>query len=129
MTGLELLETYPIAAEVIGEFYHGKMVDSLMEDNSIPDDFKEMVKSQQFDNEYIAKFIDANPRVLFDIFDDNDLIINVVHTQQGFTWDVESVKSVELYPYRRDAEYAAVERAFQLLNDKLTITVNERQDS
>ena len=46
MTGAELLETYPKAAVAIKEFYYGKMIESLEEDNDIPQEFKDMVQAQ-----------------------------------------------------------------------------------
>jgi hypothetical protein len=129
MTGAELLETYPKAAVAIKEFYYGKMIDSLQEDNDIPEEFKDMVKAQQFDSEYVATFIDTNPRFLFDLMDANEIIIhtpsvwinNVV--EFGYTVErknnVDSVGSFETYPHRNIAEKHAVEKAFEILNEKL----------
>ena len=36
-----------------------------------------MLKQQSFDNEYVATFIDSNPRFLFDVFDDNEIYIQI----------------------------------------------------
>ena len=86
MKAVELLEAYPKAANAIGEFYHGKMVSSLENDGDIiPEDFKEMIKSQEFDNEYLAKFIDSNPRFLFDVFDDHEVYINISAPKFSFS--------------------------------------------
>lgn len=127
MTGLELLEAYPKAAVAIKEFYYGKMVDSLSEDSDIPQDFKEMIKSQQFDSEYVATFIDNNPRFLFDIFDANSVYIEILvdysKNEAEFTYGVidddEMNTESTIYKSRIEAEKVAVEKAFQLLNDKL----------
>jgi hypothetical protein len=129
MKGLELLETYPKAADAIKEFYYGKMIESLQEDNDIPQDFKDMVKAQSFDNEYIATFIDNNPRFLFDLLDANDII---VHTPSVWVEDVvefgytiartkgrDVIGSFETYPHRNIAEGIAMEKAIEHLNDKL----------
>ena len=127
MTGLELLEAYPKAAVAIKEFYYGKMVDSLSEDSDIPQDFKDMVKAQQFDSEYIATFIDNNPRFLFDIFDSNavyiEILVDYSKNDAEFTYGVidddEMNTESTIYNSRVEAEKVAVEKAFQLLNDKL----------
>lgn len=125
MTGLELLETYPKAAIAIKEFYYGKMVESLTEDSDIPQDFKDMIKTQQFDSEYVATFIDNNPRFLFDIFDANDINIVIhVYTEEpptdfGFSIIQDKGSIEEIYSSRKEAEAIAVEKAFQILNDKL----------
>ena len=74
MKAIELLEKYPETAKVINQFYHAKITDS-MSTADVPEEFKEMLKQQEFDNEYIASFIDNNPWMLFDVFDDNELHI------------------------------------------------------
>jgi hypothetical protein len=127
MTGEELLETYPKAAVAIKEFYYGKMIDSLQEDNDIPEEFKDMVKAQQFDSEYVATFIDTNPRFLFDIFDANELHIEILVMYSDrpsiFTYTVIEGDLIHTQPTkynsRIDAEKVAIETAFKILNDKL----------
>jgi len=125
MTGAELLETYPKVADAIKEFYYRKMIDSLQEDNNIPEEFKDMVKAKQFDNEYFATFIDNNPRFLFDIFDSNNINI-VIHvyteeppTEFAFSIPQDNLDYDQLYPTRKEAEAAAIEQAFKILNEKL----------
>jgi hypothetical protein len=118
MTGLELLETYPKAAVAIKEFYYGKMIDSLQEENDIPQEFKEMLKAQQFDSEYVATFIDTNPRFLFDIFDANDVYIQINVFNFSYSINEGSVIAGS-WKTRIEAEKAAIEQAFQILNDKL----------
>ena len=125
MTGAELLETYPKAAVAIKEFYYGKMIDSLQEDNDIPEEFKDMIKAQQFDSEYVATFIDTNPRFLFDVFDSNNINI-VIHvyteeppTEFAFSIPQDNLDYDQLYPTRKEAEAAAIEQAFKILNEKL----------
>ena len=117
MKALDLLEKYPKAAAVINEFYRSKMIDSLNTED-VPEDFKELVKQQEFDNEYIAKFIDGNPRILFDVFDDHEIYINISAPKFSFSIGTGGVISGTLKT-RKEAEKAAILHAFQLLNDKL----------
>ena len=121
MKAIELLETYPRAAETVNEFYHSKMIESLSTED-IPEEFKELVKQQEFDNEYIAKFIDGNPRILFDVFDSNDIYIQISVDLENecfrYSFDGGHVESND-YELRIVAEKAAIEAAFQILNDKL----------
>lgn len=125
MKGLELLETYPRAAEVINEFYHTKMIESLNTED-VPQEYKDLLKEQEFDNEYVAKFIDANPRILFDVFDSNGVYIEILvdYTADAvFTYGVIDDNEMNTehasYNSRIEAEKVAVQKAFQLLNDKL----------
>lgn len=117
MTGLDLLETYPMAAEEIAEFYRSKMLESL-NTQDVPDEFKDMVKGQEFDNQYIATFIDANPRILFDVFDSNEVFIQI--NVPNFSYSINEGDVIAgSWQNRIEAERAAIEQAFQILNDKL----------
>jgi len=125
MKAVELLETYPRAAEVINEFYHTKMIESLNTED-VPQEYKDLLKEQEFDNEYVAKFIDANPRILFDVFDSNGVYIEILvdYTADAvFTYGVIDDNEMNTehasYNSRIEAEKVAVQKAFQLLNDKL----------
>lgn len=125
MKGIELLETYPKAATVIKDFYNNKLIDSVSNSSEeIPEEFKEMIKQQSFDNEYVATFIDSNPRFLFDVFDANEVMISVKYGVDGFTWHItqlpfSEIKDTTVYTFRKEAEIVAVEKAFEILNDKL----------
>jgi hypothetical protein len=94
-------------------------------DNGVPDNFKDFMRQQGVPNDKLVKLFEDNPRVLFDVFDDNGVIINVVHSNGVFSWDVNTVKSLDSYSSRREAESASVQRAFQILNDKLNITEDD----
>ena len=126
MKGLELLEAYPRAAEVINEFYHTKMIES-MNTPDVSQEYKDLLEEQEFDNEYVAKFIDANPRILFDVFDSNGVYIEILvgysKKEAEFTYGViddnEMNTEPTMYNSRIEAERVAVGKAFQLLNDKL----------
>lgn len=126
MKGLELLEAYPKAAEVINEFYHTKMIES-MNTPDVSQEYKDLLKEQEFDNEYVAIFVDSNPRMLFDVFDSNAVYIEILvdltkdNVLFNYIIDGDVMGNVEatLYNSRIEAEKVAVEKAFQLLNDKL----------
>jgi len=120
----ELLDLYPIATEVVRDWFMDKMAESF-KNQELPKDFKEFMREQGIPNDKLVKLIDVNPRVLFDVFDDNDVIINVVHSNGVFSWDVNTVKSLDSYSSRRETESAAVQRAFQILHDKLNVTLTE----
>lgn len=128
MKGIELLETYPKAATVIKEFYNNKLIDSVSNSSEeIPEEFKEMIKQQSFDNEYVATFIDSNPRFLFDVFDDNELYIGILVMYSDrpsmFIYTVVEGDLIHTEPTkynsRIEAERVAIEEAFKLLNERL----------
>jgi hypothetical protein len=128
MKGIELLETYPKAATVIKDFYNNKLIDSVSNSSEeIPEEFKEMIKQQSFDNEYVATFIDSNPRFLFDVFDDNELNVEILVMYSDrpsmFTYTVVEGDLIHTEPTkynsRIEAEKVAIEEAFKLLNERL----------
>ena len=126
MKAVELLEKYPETAKVINEFYRSKMINS-METEDVPYEFKEMLKEQSFDNEYIATFVDASPRMLFDVFDDNEIYINVTAFPNSLfhysiVGEIAEVGSTETFNTRLEAEKLVVEQAFEILNEKLCQT-------
>lgn len=119
MTGIELLEKYDKAAIVIKQFYLNVMLESL-KDESLPESFKEYAREAGIDNDKIAAFIDAQPRGLFDVFDANKVYIQIiVYPDKKFTYNVNELGTTKSFNTRKEAEAAAVEGAFEILNNKL----------
>jgi hypothetical protein len=123
MNSKELLETYPKAADVVRKHFMEKLLESL-NDADLPDDFKEFARQQEIDNEKISGLIDSQPRGLFDVFDANGICISIVYGPDGFTWKFAQLpfsetKDTAIHLFRKDAEVAAIEKAFEILNDKL----------
>ena len=122
MKGLELLETYPKAGKIVNKWFLDKMIASLNND-AIPDEFKEYISNQPIENENISVMIDNNPRVLFDVFDENDIYVEILVDYKSnsakFSYTVinnEIYSNPLTYTSRRYAELAAVEQAFKLLD-------------
>lgn len=120
---LELLEKNPCATEVVKSYYLELMLESL-NDNSLPDNFKEFVREQGLDNDKLAKIIEGSPRNLFDVFDENGLFIETMYMEQAFHYTISNgenliTSNTETYSKRKDCDRAALENVFTLLNDKL----------
>lgn len=115
----ELLEKNPLTTEVVRTWFFNEMVKSLS-DETVPEEFKDMMKQEGVTNERLATLIDIQPRTLFDVFDENDVIIIIkYHDNFGFTWAVEETDEQSFYKTRKEAELFAVEAAFEILEDKL----------
>lgn len=120
MKGLEILQKYPHSADVVRKWLFDRMVES-MQDDSVPEDFKQAMMNEAVTNVRLAVFIDTNPRMLFDVFDENDIIIIIkYHDNFGFTWAVEEADDQSFYKTRKEAELFAIEVAFEILENKLT---------
>lgn len=95
------------------------MLDSLS-DTTVPDEFKEFVKAQDLENSNIAKMIDASPRMLFDVFDEHKVYIQITCYEGPHFWcSINSVQSENKHSSRIEAEKEAIEGAFTILEAKL----------
>ena len=74
MTGLELLEKYPLAKNVVKDWFMRTMLESFKDEN-VPEEFKQFMLEQGIEDDKVGKLIDVNVRILFDVFDENDIII------------------------------------------------------
>ena len=120
MKAIELLEKYPLTTEVVRDWFITKMMESVNEDNDVPEDFKKFMIDQGVPNDRLCVFIDANPRSLFDVFDENDVIIIIkYHDNFGFTWAVEEADDQSFYKTRKEAELSSIDVAFDILENKL----------
>lgn len=122
---IELLQDNPEAAKLVTSYYLEKMLLSL-DDDSLPEDFKEHVRAQGIDVDKIAVLAEASPRTLFDVFDDNQLFIEIRISNTEFSYKIFprdfDFLDVTWYPSRREAEWMAISDAFKLLNEKLCET-------
>ena len=123
MEGLELLEKYPLAAKVVKDWFMEQMLESF-KDETVPEGFKQYMLEQGVENDKVAKMIDANPRMLLDVFDENDISINIIRTNNSTEeWDwalVPGPQENSVCKSRKEAELFAIEAAFEILEEQLT---------
>ena len=119
MKGIELLEKYTASAVVIKAWFLEKMIESL-QTSDVPDDFKNMMRETGIEDDKLAIMIDANPRMLLDVFDDNNIIIeNFLYPDGTFTIKIGNQTTTQSWKTRKEAEAFAIEAAFEILEDKL----------
>jgi hypothetical protein len=119
---MELLTKYPKAAKVVREHFLEKLLEGLKTEG-LPEDFKEHVREQGITDEKVAKLIDNHPRMLMDIFDENEVYINVFPTNEYENIEFRTQVNFEDVGTskfsRKEAEFLAVKKAFELLEVKL----------
>lgn len=127
MKGLELLEAYPKASELVVKYYSDKFTESI-ETSDAPEEFKEFAKNQTIDAAYVANFIDASPRSILDVFDEYSVYIQIsldvkpyenVKFNYSISGETAVIGSSLNFATRIEAEREAIERAFEILNNKL----------
>ena len=134
MTGLELLEKYPLTAQIVKDWFMRSMLESFKDEN-VPEEFKQFMLEQGIEDDKVGKLIDVNVRILFDVFDENDIIIYfmIFSSPEGVRFstaihtgnDEVPTPIGKQYNTRKEAEHAAIEKAFELLEAKLTPAVEE----
>lgn len=119
MNGLELLEKYPLAASVIKNWYIWKMVEAL-QNESIDEEFKQYMRDQGIDNDKMGMMLDANPRALFDVFDEHEVFISINVVDRKFTYRIDNLVNPTEYSTRKECELISITRAFEILENKLS---------
>ena len=120
MKALELLEKHPESAEIVRAWFMGKMIESLKDEN-VPDEFKDYMREQGIDNDKLGTMIDLNPRMLLDVFDANDIIIETSLYPNGeFTIKIGNQATTNSWKTRKEAELFAIDAAFDILENKLS---------
>jgi hypothetical protein len=119
MTSLELLQNNPKTTTVIKQWFLGKLLDSL-NDDKLPENFKEFVRAQDLEDDKLATIIDANPRMLFDVFDEHKVYVQINVNTPYFSYSINEGDVISgSWETRIEAEKAAIEQAFEILNNKL----------
>jgi hypothetical protein len=120
MKGLELLESYPLTAKVVKDWFMNQMLESF-KDETVPEGFKQYMLEQGIDNDKVGTLIDVNPRNLLDVFDEHDIIIETSLYPNGeFTIKIGNQATTNSWKTRKEAELFAIDAAFELLENKLS---------
>jgi hypothetical protein len=133
MKGIELLKQSPETAKLICSYYLEILLQSL-NDDSLPEDFKESVREKGLDDRNVGAIIDGNPRNLFDFFDSHGMYINVTTFPDTlfFTYSIMTEMatsgSSEVYKTRKEADRNAVETAIKQLESTLTKSVSDKEN-
>lgn len=114
----ELLEKHPKTTQVIKQWMVNQMVNS-MKDTSVPEEFKEFMRKETIEDKNLIPIIDSNPRLLFDVFDENELYISIIKEANTTKFHYNINEASFGYAIRKLAERAAIEEAFEILEEKL----------
>jgi len=132
MSGLELLEKYPLTAKIVRDWFMKSMLESF-KDESVPEEFKQFLLEQGIENDKVGKLIDVNVRVLFDVFDENKIYIQIGVNRDSNLYFQYKINDFLIghffrdlkYKTRKEAEHSAIEEAFGILENLLTPSLVE----
>jgi hypothetical protein len=119
MRGIELLNSHPFCRNAIYDWYVSKFIENLRQ-SDVPEEYKEHLSEIQIDDEQLATLVDNNPRSLFDLFDENNIFIDIDYFEESFWWKVGNGINMKNYTNRISAERDAIVEAFKILEDVLT---------
>lgn len=120
MNSAKLLKQYPLTTNLIKEWFFNKLVESIKNDNTVPEEFKEYMLNQGIAEDKLSIFIDSNPRGLFDLFDENNIVIETfLYPNNEFTIKIGKQATTNSWKKRIEAEEFAIEAAFELLENQL----------
>ena len=127
MIGMKLLENNPLSATLIRAWFLEKMIESL-QTTDVPDEFKDMMRETGIENDKLSVMIDANPRMLLDVFDENNILIEIfrplnkesIYPSNYFSYKIGNISPVLIEKTRKEAESFAIEAAFEILEKQLT---------
>jgi hypothetical protein len=113
---IEVLHRYPLATEVVRDWFIKKMKQNLDED-MVNEDFKEFMMRKGVPDDTLAIMLDQNPRTFFDVLDENKLIVEIIHSRSGvFYFLINGALDNGKYDGRIPCERAAVIKALEMLN-------------
>jgi hypothetical protein len=96
------------------------MIESF-KDETVPEEFKQFMLEQGIEDDKVGTLIDVNPRTLFDVFDENDIVIEtLLYPSKEFTVIIGRQATTNSWKTRKEAELFAIEAAFEILENKLS---------
>jgi len=125
-----MLDANPKAASKVHDFYLNQMLNAL-DNQDLPDHFKEYLEDKGISMDNIADMMDANPRQLFDVFDEYDIIISITYNRKSskFCYFVNEDKNKLQFSTRKEADKDAVSTALTLLETKLNPLEKDNKES
>ena len=121
------LKNYPLSTKVVKEWFMKEMIESF-KDDTVPTEFKDFMLEQGIEDEKVETLINLNYRSLFDVFDKNEIYVNIKpifkenqKNIEGFYYRIPNCSDMndKKCNTRKEAEFLAVKECFDLLEQKL----------
>lgn len=115
---IKVLNDYPLATEVVRDWFIKKMKENLDQD-LVNEEFKEFMLRKGVPDDTLVIMLDQNPRTFFDVLDENRLFVEIRLSDKaegGFYYIINGVEDNQIYDNRIPCERAAVVKALELLD-------------
>ena len=118
------LVNYEFMEEVHQELFDGSTSGKTLKDAGIDFDQRLNLFYGKTNQNEISGFTFGvkNKAQLFDVFDDNEIYLNISRINNIFMWSLAENQFLDprIFNSRKEAELAAIAKAFELLEDKIT---------
>lgn len=113
----EVFEKNPHATLVVQSWFMNRMLESL-NDETVPEDFRDMLRQKGVQKEQLIKMIDGSPRSLFDVLDEHEVVIQI-NTYPHFSYSINNETIAGSWNTRKEAEMFAVSAGLEMLENKI----------
>lgn len=120
MNIIKLLKDNPLSAIVIKQWFLDKMIESFKSEKNIPEEYRQQLIEAGVSEDMLERYVQNNPNVLFEIFDNNEIFIEILRKKSQFTFDINQAQTENKYFLKRkDAEAQAAIQTIIILENKL----------
>ena len=117
MYTVELLNELKFAKPVILNWFKQQMLNSFQETELTKEQIEQYIEDTLAEKTFV-ELININPRMMFDVFDENEIFIRIIPDNSLFFSRVDSLEHVENIT-RKGAELSGIIEATKILNNKL----------
>ena len=117
MYTVELLNESKFAKPVILNWFKQQMLNSFQETELTKEQIEQYIEDTLAEKTFV-ELININPRMMFDVFDENEIFIRIIPDNSLFFSRVDSLEHVENFT-RKGAELSGIIEATKILNNKL----------
>ena len=117
MYTVELLNESKFAKPVILNWFKQQMLNSFQGTELTKEQIEQYIEDTLAEKTFV-ELININPRMMFDVFDENKIFIRIIPDNSLFFSRVDSLEHVENIT-RKEAELSGIIEATKILNNKL----------
>lgn len=117
MYTVELLNESKFAKPVILNWFKQQMLNSFQGTELTKEQIEQYIEDTLAEKTFV-ELININPRMMFDVFDENEIFITIIPDNNLFFSKVDSLEHIENIT-RKEAELSGIIEATKILNNKL----------
>lgn len=126
MYTVELLNESKFAKPVILNWFKEQMLNSFQGTELTKEQIEQYIEDTLAEKTFV-ELININPRMMFDVFDENEIFIKIIPDNNFFFSCIDDEKPT-IHKTRKEAELSGIIEATKILNNKLEQLEKKEQD-